>query len=70
MPAVAARTAMSSPEISPMAWLPAIESSAVYPGSEAATPPALQHNHQVVAAFLIKVQVEQPQLQLPESAHS
>jgi hypothetical protein len=36
----------------------AIESSEVNPGGEGATPPALQHNHQVVASFLIKVQVE------------
>jgi hypothetical protein len=36
----------------------AIESSAVNPSDEGVTPPALQHNHQVVASFLIEVQVE------------
>jgi hypothetical protein len=42
-----------------------IESSGGNPGGKGATPPALQHNHRIVASLLISVQVEQPQLLLP-----
>jgi hypothetical protein len=54
------------------AWLQVLESSAVNPGADGATPvpSALQNGHRAVASFLIEVQMQQPQILVPVSGHS
>jgi hypothetical protein len=53
-------------------WLPAEESSTVKPDDMGAmaAPPALQHNHQELAFFLIKVQMQKRQILVLVSGHS